>query len=177
MININHIICQVSNLMNRYRTRNPFELCNCLHIRISYKNLGTDVRAYFFCQSRIKNVVLSADESEEMRRILCAHELGHAILHEKIARKHGFAETGLFNCTSVTEDEANIFAAELLIDDNDLLRLAKDSEKTFFDIAKELYVPVELLDVKCHILKSKNFPVNQMYIYQTKFLKSPFKYS
>ncbi len=177
MTNINHIIRQVTNLMNRYGTRDPFELCTCLHIRISYKNLGTDVKAYFFCQSRIKNIVLSADESEEMLRILCAHELGHAILHSEIAKRHGFPETGLFNCASVTENEANLFAAELLIDDTELLSLAKDNEKSFFNIAKELSVLPDLLDLKCRILKSKSSPVNQMYIYQTKFLKSPAKYS
>lgn len=177
MTNRNYISRQVRNLVNRYGTRDPFELCNCLNIRVSYRALGPTVKAYFFCQSRIKNIILNPDESAEMLRILCAHELGHAVLHTEIAKSGGFPETNLFQYITVTENEANLFAAELLIDDDELLILAEDREKSFFDIAKEFYVPPELLDLKLRTLKSKNLPVNQTYLYQTNFLKRNMKYS
>ena len=77
----------------------------------------------------------------------------------------GFHELELFDCLNTTEYEANLFAAELLIDDNELLELLNNSEKSFFGVAKELYIPAELLDFKMCIRDSftsavKNSPVS-----------------
>ena len=70
-----------------------------------------------------------------------------------------------------TEYEANMFAAELLIDDNELRELLNDSEKSFFGVAKELYVPAELLDFKFRILKNKGYHLEAPYIARSDFLK------
>lgn len=77
----------------------------------------------------------------------------------------------MFDMTYRTEYEANLFAAELLIDDNELLDLLNDNEKSFFGVAKELYVPAELLDFKFHILKNKGYHLKAPYIAQADFLK------
>lgn len=158
-------------LINRYDTRNPFQLCKILNINIRYKDLGNAIKAYFFYQSRIKNIVINQRTTAISRRILCAHELGHGILHKELAAMHGFHELELFDSTSCVEYEANLFAAELLIDDGELLRMLNDSEKSFFEVAKELYVPVELLDFKFRILKKKGYHLESPYIARSDFLK------
>lgn len=53
--------------------------------------------------------------SELSKRVLCAHELGHALLHEGCVNH--FAITSK-NVTTNVEQEANLFAIALLTDDS-----------------------------------------------------------
>ena len=98
-----------------------------------------------------------------------AHELGHAVLHTKIAMMHGFQEMEVFDDRSIEENEANFFAAELLLEDREVLECL--SEHTFFETAKMLYVPAALLDYKFSLLHEKGELVNSMYIRKADFLK------
>ena len=52
----------------------------------------------------------------------------------------------VFDDRSIEENEANFFAAELLLEDGKVLECL--SEHTFFETAKMLYVPAALLDYK-----------------------------
>ena len=114
LIYTDNISCRTDALIRKYKTRDPFELCDALGIRIRLKDLGTAIKAYYFCQSRIRNIVLNTRSGETVQRVLCAHELGHAVLHGELAAMRGFSELELFDATSRTEYEANMFAAELL---------------------------------------------------------------
>ena len=69
-----------------------------------------------------------ANVAEPIRRILVAHELGHDRLHKKMAMLKGFQEVELFDKTIPAEYEANIFAAELMIADNEVLELLNDED-------------------------------------------------
>lgn len=57
---------------------------------------------------------------------------------------HGFKEMEVFDNKSIEENEANFFAAELLLEDEEVLECL--SEHAFFETAKMLYVPAALLD-------------------------------
>ena len=50
------------------------------------------------------------------QRVLCAHELGHALLHNDFVNKYSGSYKTLIN---ETEYEANLFAVALLFDDKD----------------------------------------------------------
>jgi len=134
---MSYITGVVEKLSRKYGTRDPYELCDALGVRIRIKDLGS-VKAYYFCQSRIRNIVLNSRVSETVRRILVAHELGHDRLHKEIALQKGFQEVELFDMALPAEYEANLFAAELLIDDGELLDLLNDRDKSFFSVAAEL---------------------------------------
>ena len=172
MASIEYISGIVSGLIRKYRTGNPYEICDALGVRIRLKDLGKDIKAYYFYQSRIRNIVLNIRVAEPIRRILAAHELGHDRLHTEIAMLKGFHEIELFDLTAPTEYEANLFAAELLIDDNELLGLLNDESKSFFGVAGELSVPAALLDFKFRILKHKGYRINAPYIASGDFLKT-----
>lgn len=159
-------------IIKKHDTRDPFKLCDALHIRLWYKDLGNDIKAYFFYQSRIRNIIINIRIAPVVQKILCAHELGHAILHHKLAAMRGFQEFELFDSVVPTEYEANLFAAELLIDDEQLLDLLNDNEKSFFGVAKELCVPAELLDFKFRVLKNKGYRIEAPYISSSDFLKN-----
>ncbi len=166
-------ICEKANkLITKYDTRDPFEICRNINIRIHYKDLGTAIKAYYFYQSRIKNIVINSRSGSIVRRILCGHELGHAVLHDRLAAMRGFQELELFDSLVPAEYEANLFAAELIIPDDDVLELLNDQDKSFFSIAKELYVPAELLDFKFHVLKNKGYRLESPVLTQSSFLKN-----
>ena len=171
MPSMDYITHLASSLTRKYATRDPYELCDALGIRIRLKDLGTDIKAYYFCQSRIRNIILNFRVSEVIRKILVAHELGHDRLHKEIALLKGFQEVELFDMAVASEYEANIFAAEVLIGDDELLGLLNNESKSFFDVARELYVPVALLDFKFRVLKHKGYRINAPYIADGSFLK------
>ena len=171
MPSMDYIATVADRLIRKYKTRNPYEICEELGIRIRLKDLGTDIKAYYFYQSRIRNIVLNWRMSETMQRILTAHELGHDRLHKDIAMLRGFQEIELFDMARPAEFEANLFAAELLIDEHELLELLNDEDKSFFGVAQELYVPAPLLDFKFRALKHSGYHIEPPYIANGDFLK------
>ena len=81
----------------------------------------------------------------------------------------GFQEMEVFDSSSKEEDEANFFAAELLLEDDEVLSCL--SEYSFFEAAQRLYVPAALLDYKFSLLHEKGELVNPMYLRKSNFLK------
>ena len=53
-----HIIETVGKLVKKYDTRDPYELCKCLEIKIHFYNLEKKLKGFFFYQSRQKNIVI-----------------------------------------------------------------------------------------------------------------------
>lgn len=64
--------------------------------------------------------------SEKAKKILCAHELGHALLHEQCINY--FATTSSNVMTNI-EFEANLFAVALLADKDINMKLSIPLEK------------------------------------------------
>lgn len=164
-----HIIDTVEKLVKKYGTRDPYELCRLLGIKIHYHDMQKKLKGFFYYQSRQKNIVIDSNVNKILERILIAHELGHAVLHTKIAMMRGFHEMEMFDGSSTEENEANFFAAELLLEDRVVLECL--SEYSFFETAKMLYVPAALLDYKFSLLHKKGQLVNPMYIKKANFLK------
>lgn len=92
-----HIIETVDKLVRKYHTRDPYELCQLLGIKIHYYDLQKKLKGFFYYQSRQKNIVIDHNVNGILERILVAHELGHAVLHTKIAMMHGFQEMEVFD--------------------------------------------------------------------------------
>lgn len=129
------------------------------------------IKAYYFYQSRINNIVIDENVIEVFRRILIAHELGHAILHKDLAMMRGFQELEILEKRkdNPTEYEANLFAAELLLEDQSVLEQL--NEYTFFETASILGVPAALLDFKFSILQNKGYTMNSMQLACSDFFK------
>lgn len=104
----------VKSLVRRFGTNDPFRLCELLNIVAAYKDLG-NVRGMYQHDLRKKIIHININLSPCVQRQVCAHELGHALLHKKINTV--FLDTCL--SSNKIETEANLFAAELLIGDID----------------------------------------------------------
>ena len=162
---------KVETIIKKYNTRNPFKLCTFLDINVYYSNLGSVLKGYYFYQSRIKNIVLNSQIDGNILTTLCAHELGHALLHSNFAAAGNFHDTEFLNSIVPTEFEANLFAAELIISDEQLLCLINDYDTSFFSIAKKLCVPAEILSYKLKMLRDKGLDFNLPVLPKSNFLK------
>lgn len=112
MIDIDNIYKLVNNLRKEFETSNPRSICKHLKIPIEYKDLG-DIKGYYISCLQNKIIVINENLENEKKKIVIAHELGHAILH---SNKNFQCMRNLFmtNKNSKYELEANIFAAILL---------------------------------------------------------------
>ena len=98
-------------------TNNPFDIAQHLGIRVIFSDaLGKDFTAYTVRFANCPTMItINNNYSDHSKKILCAHELGHAILHSDSGINH-FAITNTNINTSV-EQEANLFAIALLSDE------------------------------------------------------------
>lgn len=132
------------DLKKKYKTENPYEIATCKKINVIGWNLHDDIRGFYKYDRRNKYIVINDNLSQEAQRVVCAHELGHAILHARhntpLMRKNTFLSI------SKIEIEANTFAAELLISDESIRECENLSIK---QIAALHNVPVELVELKC----------------------------
>ena len=115
-------------------------------------------KGFYLFQSKKQAIVVNCDLPDMLQRIILVHEIGHAVLHRKASGIKAFHDFTLFDKTSVYEYEANIFAAEYLMSDSEVLEMLNE-DTSFFEVASRLNVPAEMLDFKFRILKRKGYKV------------------
>ena len=163
---------EAKRLKIKYQTADPYEICDALKIHLMLLPMGVSsdaCKGFCLMKARCTTIVLNSEMPEEIRRIILAHELGHAVLHRG-CKINAFHDYGMLDSTSKYEDEANIFAAEFLLTDEDLLNAA-DEGKSFYELACELGVPPDLLDFKIRLLHRAGYQLNIPYVAKSKFLK------
>lgn len=107
------VINLVENLKRKYKSANPFYICEKMDIQIEYVPFIDDPKGQF--QEILgRAVILLNDElkDSEERFYICAHELGHAIFHKGLSSYY----VSTRNSRSKSESEANCFAANLIAD-------------------------------------------------------------
>lgn len=163
---------EAARLKAKYQTRNPYEICSDLGIRLMLQPMGTNddsCKGFFMTDSRCKVIVLNCDLPERVRRIILAHELGHARLHSS-STVRTFHEMSVFDESDIMEQEASIFAAEFLLEDDDVFEVL-DQGMDLFSAASTLRVPPELLDFKVRCLQREGYHIRAPYIAHGDFLK------
>lgn len=133
----------VSDLVNKYNTTCPFELASCLNIHLIGWALNEEINGYYKYDKRNQYIVYNINLSDEMQRVVCAHELGHAVLHPR-ANTPFMRKNTLFSVDRM-EKQANTFAAELLIPDDALYCC---EQPTVYDISARYEVPEALVKLK-----------------------------
>ena len=132
-----NIKLRVLNLIARHRTRNPFKLARLLNIEIVYEDLG-EVRGFFKKILRRKYIFINNKLSEFDQKLVCAHELGHAVLHSSNRIQFLIDNTKLLRKSRI-EDEANLFASWLLFPSDDIVEEFEFREsKTNFWMFEEI---------------------------------------
>lgn len=104
----------VNKLIRKYGTRDPYELCDYTNTLCKVGDLG-DILGCYLLIKRQKCIMLNEKIiGTPMEKFILSHELGHSKLHWK--NDCYFYGSTLFS-KNKEENEANTFAAELLIPD------------------------------------------------------------
>ena len=108
---------KTNSLKKRYGTNDPFDIAKYLGIKVIFEPLES-ISGYYNKQLRMKQIHINHDLSDHDQLFTCAHELGHALLHNNSINH--FDPSGRGITTSDYEYEANLFAVALLVDEQRL---------------------------------------------------------
>ncbi len=159
---------RVTEITKKYKTRNPFTLADAMDVDVDFADLG-GLKGFYIVYKRNRFVVLNKSLTDTLSGIILAHELGHDILHRSFAENGGIKETSFFDMKSKPEMEANIFAANLLITDKEVIGYGEDGY-TAEEMSKDLFVPYPLVLIKLNDMNNRGYEVNVPYVPNGDFL-------
>jgi len=108
---------KVKSLIIKHNTTDPIKLAESLGIVVVHEDLGNTL-GFYSKHFRFKFIHLNEKLGKEKLEFVCAHELGHAILHPD--SNTPFLKKNTLFSTDKIEMEANIFAMNLLFKEKDL---------------------------------------------------------
>ena len=126
------IIAFAKDIKNTWHTNDPYQIANKLGIIVIDKL--SEIKDFTAHTIKIDGyptfIYINETYTDLSRKVLCAHELGHALLHENCINH--FATTSK-NVASNVEYEANLFAIALLSDlaDNDDLSIPLENMNNY----------------------------------------------
>ncbi len=155
-------------LKKKYATADPFELCECVGLNVRYADIGSLKGMYKYIKGNYF-VLINDSLDERSKTLVCCHELCHHLLHRDIAKNIGLYDTMLYDMDGRTENEANMFAAEIMIDDADMAEYACEG-RTAADMASILGTDINLVLLKAESMKNRGFDINCALRAQSDFL-------
>ena len=107
-----------ARLAAKHGTRDPFRIAEDLGIIIVFAPL-VDMRGFQQRAKRRSIIYINSNLDEQQQRLVCAHELGHHLMHRGMNRI--FMDHSTQIVTQKFENEAHLFSLELLFPDDVLL--------------------------------------------------------
>lgn len=150
-------------------SRNPFEIARALSVHILPQDNFENLKGMYKVIMRNRFIFINTNIDENMQKIVCAHELGHDQLHRDIAANESLHEFSLYKFDTGIEYEANIFAAEILLDDFDVLECLQN-DLSPSQTAQALNSDINLISLKIDSLVLQGHKLRKIG-HRTDFLK------
>ena len=157
-------------LVKKYRTRNPFEIAECLGIIVKECPDFGPLKGMYTIIKRNRFILLNDTLDDDMKRIVCAHEIGHDQLHRDIVKRGVMKEFTLYDMKSKPEYEANIVCSEILLDTEEVLTHIYEDHYTAEEIAQIMHTDINLVVLKVAHLSALGYGLNRQ-DYKSDFLK------
>ncbi|MBR5773520.1 MAG: ImmA/IrrE family metallo-endopeptidase [Clostridia bacterium] len=136
----------VNTLVAEHGTSDPFEICSNMDVFVFYPDLPENVQGFYYNVKGYKIIGINSSLDDESRRIICAHELGHSLLHPDMNVFFATQKTNFL--TEKFEREADYFCACLLIDGSVIKRLRAENEQvTASEISSLCRMPRKIVDI------------------------------
>ena len=165
---ISDIVKRAEKLIRLCDTRDPFRIAREIGLQIEYSDMGR-CKGMYKVIKRNRFGVINNRLDEYLQKLVCTHEIGHDQFHRELAVDSWLREFTIYNMKTRPEYEANIFAAEVLLPDDDILELI-DMDYDFDQIAREMYSDINLVGIKIGTLIKKGHPLRG-YEFRDNFLK------
>lgn len=169
MPNREYIQNVANKLIKKFDTRDPFQLCQAIGVEVFYADLGSLKGMYKYLKKN-RFAVINENLDPFTKTLVCAHELGHDILHQNLARKVCLQEFILYDMKSRPEYEANLFASEILLPDDIIFNLARDGYD-IEQISKELCTDINLIALKVSSMNTRGYRFDNTIGAKCNFLK------
>lgn len=165
---------EVLRVMAKYKTNDPYDLLDALgtEMRESRAYGRNGLKGYCYFSKRTIFVVLNAFLPEVEKRIVAMHEAAHVILHRDLIRVAPMKDNVIYDMTSKTEYQANLFTADFLISDDEVDELTADEEMDYFRMCKALYVSPDLMSFKLFSMIQRGYQYKLPQGLNSTFLKS-----
>lgn len=157
-------------LIKKYNTRDPFQIAEELGVTLMFREDFKNLKGMYKVILRNRYIFINSNLEPEMQALVCAHELGHDLLHRVFLKSSVFQEFVLYDMKSKPEYEANIFASELLLDDEIVYTLFKEGYDVY-QIATILGADINLLLIKVHELHKRKADLKSLGLPKSNFLK------
>lgn len=144
----------VEKLKSKHKTSNPFSLAEHLNIFVSMKELN-NLKGFYCIINRERHIVINNSLCQEDKILVCAHELGHDRLHQDLAKISALNDFEFYSMKSKPEYQANIFAADLLLDDKQIGELLNEQDVNV--VGKLLNVNPNVIYFKLLSMKKRGF--------------------
>ena len=152
MANTSEIVRKANHLVKECGTRDPNRIARELRIEVMPCDFKRQKGAYKVIL-RNRFIFIKQDLHPVMSNIVMLHEIGHDILHQSEAiAAGGFKEFNIFNMQDFRmEYEANIFASQVALDDDEFLELCEKGYD-IQQIARALHSDINLVALKSDTL-------------------------
>lgn len=159
-----YIFQQAERCRRRYDTSDPFALLDGMGAVTVFSDAypKDGLRGYCTVLNRTKYVVINAKQPEEEQRVVAAHEAGHLIIHADTLRIGALRDMDVYGVTGKLEREANFFAADFLMEDEDVLSLLQEGSADFVGVAKQLGVPAPFFAFKLYSMVERGYRMNTL---------------
>ena len=151
-----------SDLVKRCGTRDPFRIAQELGIEVLFCDDFGPLKGMYRVIKRNRFIFINKDLSSRRQRIVCAHELGHDQLHRYLAKGNALQEFRLYDMTTKPEYEANIVAAEILLDTDEILEYIYQYGYTTEQIARAMHTDINLVALKIAHLAETGYDLRRI---------------
>lgn len=152
-----HIVDLAQSVLEEFGGKNVFETAENSGANVWFRELGS-LKGFYICENDCRYIVINEDLDSVTAAVVCAHEFGHDMLHRELSGG-GIRENTLFLGNNKTEREANLFAACILIPDEEILEELSD-KNSIGAVASCLNLPAELVKFKLEVLNFKGYKFN-----------------
>lgn len=166
----NYIYENVGRLAKKHKTTDPLEILDLMNVVVKESSNYKSLKGYCFMSCQTVYVVINSFLAQADKQIVAAHELGHIILHKNLLKLAPMKDSVLYDMTSKTEYEANLFAADLLLDDDEIEALSHDEDMDYFKMCQCLNTSPDLMSFKLFSLIRRGHSFNMPMGLNSRFL-------
>lgn len=143
-----------NGLVKKFNTRDPFIIADGLGIDVLFCDNFGSLKGMYKVIKRNRFIFINKDLDNQMQKIVCAHEIGHDQAHRSLVKDATLQEFMLYDMSTRAEYEANIIAAEILLDTDEILDYVYNYAYTSEQIARAMHTDINLVALKIAHLAS-----------------------
>lgn len=161
---------ETQQLKDKYLTADPMDIIQQLGVIVRYCYNFQQLKGFYTISDGYDYIVINGNLDQRMQDVVAAHELGHYVKHQHLAENGPLYDVLMYSTFSAAEREANEFAANLLITDDEMLEQVQEGYD-YYALSRIFAYPLELVQLKLNDMRQRGYDFNISDIPDSQFLK------